>query len=217
MIDLRRLAQVVVGALVLTCGVAAEQSPAGQQPAAPQPAPTPAATPTQVPGTVTCPVAAPPATLPVKHFVAPAGMLLQPVSSSKLGDFQKFLAFVQEAIASSTDEIVRRQAKGWKSYQVAEVGPNGDVLFAFVFEPAVPCVDYGFNQILSAAVPDPATLNEIWALYKSSVKGGGTLLNLVPFTGPTTPAAGSTPGSKGTENAQPPQRPLDANPNVPPK
>ena len=54
----------------------------------------------------------------------------------------------------------------------------------------------------SEAYPDPAQLSEIWNLYKGSVRGGGSILNLVPvevqppapiLTPPSTPVAPVTP------------------------
>ena len=188
MIDLRRAVQVAMVVTPLTVAAAPQQAgpTVGQQPAARQPA-TPA---TQaVPGTVTCPVPTPPATMPTRSFIAPAGMLMIPVLSTKVDDFEKFLGYVQDALAKTTDKAMREQAKGWRFFKIPEPGPNGDVLFAFLLDPAVPCVDYGLMPILNAAVPDGKQLDEIWNLYKGSVRNGGYLMNLVPVT----PAAAQSP------------------------
>lgn len=178
MIDFRRAVQIALVVAPLT--VAAAPPQAGPQPAAQQPAAPPAAQ--AVPGTVTCPAPTPPATMPTRFFNAPAGMLMIPVLSTKVEDFEKFLGYVQDALAKSTDATVREQAKGWRFFKMAEPGPNGDVLFAFLLDPAVPCVDYGLQSILNAAVSDEKQLVEIWNLYKGSVKSGGHLMNLVPVT-----------------------------------
>ena len=200
----------------LTAGLEAQQLPA-EKPLAPQQPAAAAPTP-PVPGTVQCPAPTPPATLPARSFNAPVGMLLQPVLSSKVDDFEKFLAYVQDAVAKSTDATVRKQAQGWKIYKMTETGPNGDVLFAFLFDPAVPCVDYAFMPILSAAVPDSAKLTEIFNLYTSSVRVGPYLMNFVPAGIPAAPtAAGSSAKPSPSEKPQAPPRPLDANPVSPPK
>ena len=107
---------------------------------------------------------------------------MQPVQATRVADFEKFLGYVRDALATTTDAAVRKQFDGWKVFRVSETGPNGDVLFAFVFDPVVPCVDYALGPVLSAAIPDAAKLTEIWNLYKSSVRGGGTLMNFVPVT-----------------------------------
>ena len=166
-------------------GVGAQQAaqPAGQPP--PQPPAAPAAPPapsTPVPGTVTCTAPPPPAKLPERIFNAPVGVLLQPVVATRVADFEKFLGYVREAIASSQDKTVQQQAQGWKFFKMAETGPNNDVLFLFVLDPAVPCVDYALGPILAAAIPDEAKLSEIWALYKGAVRVGSTIMNLVPVT-----------------------------------
>jgi hypothetical protein len=183
-IDLNQAAAATGLVIFLAAGVGAQQpaQPAGQP--APQPA-APAAPPaasTPVPGTVTCPAPPPPAKLPDRIFTAPVGVLLQPVLATRVGDFEKFLGYVRDAIAASKDKTVQQQAMGWQFYKMAETGPNNDVLFVFVLAPAVPCVDYALGPILAAAIPDEAKLSEIWALYKGSVRVGPTLMNLVPVT-----------------------------------
>ena len=137
--------------------------------------------------------------MPPRSFNAPVGLLLQPVLSTKVEDFEKFLGSVRDALASSTDETIQKQAKGWRAFKISETGPNGDVLFAFLFDPAVPCVDYALAPILAAAIPDAAKATEIWNLYKGSVRGGGTLMNLVPVNAV---ARDEGPRAKADQNAR---------------
>jgi hypothetical protein len=179
---------------MLTVALAAQQpQPASQasQPTVPQAASPVVATP--VPGTVLCPVPAPPAKAPERSFNSPMGMLLVPVSPTKVEDFEKFLGYVRDALAKSTDQTVLRQAKGWRFFKMPEPGPNQDVIYAFLLDPAVPCVDYALGPILNAAIPDEAKVLEVMNLYKNSVRNGGTLMNFVPV-----PVPGSGP-------ARPPQ------------
>jgi hypothetical protein len=167
-----------IAVAVLTVALVAQQ-PQQSQPAAPQAA-SPAAA-VQIPGTVACPTPAPPAKAPERSFNAPMGMLLVPVLSTKVADFEKFLGYVRDALAKTTDQTVLRQAKGWRFFRVLEPGPNGDVLYAFVLDPAVPCMDYAFGPILNAAIPDEANVLEAMNLYRNSVRNGGTLMNFVPL------------------------------------
>ena len=111
-------------------------------------------------------------------------MLLIPVLSTKVADFEKFLGYVRDALAKTTDTTVRSQAKGWRFFKVPELGPNGDVLFAFLMDPAVPCVDYALGPIVNAAIPDVKQQEEVWGLYKGSVRNGGSLMNFIPVTPP---------------------------------
>jgi len=173
-VDLRRACSAAIAVAVLTVSLIAQQP----QPPAPQDATPAVATP--VPGTVVCPAPAPPAKAPERSFIAPVGMLLVPVLSTKVADFDKFLGYVRDGLAKTTDQTVQRQARGWKFFKLAEPGPNGDVIYAFVLDPAVPCVDYALGPILFAAMPDDAKVQEVMNLYRNSVRNGGTLMNLVP-------------------------------------
>ena len=149
-------------------------------------------------------------------FNAPVGVLIQPVQATKVADFEKFLGYVRDAIAASTDKTVREQAKGWKFLKGAELGPNKDVLFWFVLDPAVPCVDYAFGPILAAAIPDAAKLKEVWALFTGSVRSGPTLANLVPVEQPAESSRGSSTPSAASKPVVP-APPLDAKPVQPPR
>jgi hypothetical protein len=208
-----KLLRAVLTVVVLTSGAslaAAQQAqnPAGQPPStqAPAttqtpPAPAPAApAPVPVPGTVTCPPPVPPAVAPARAFNAPAGMLLHQVIPARSQDFEKFIAYVRDALAKTTNPTLREQAKGWTMWRTVEAGPNGDALYVFLLNPAVPCRDYGLSSILAEVYTDPAQLTEIWKLYTSSVRPmGSTLMNLVPVI-----AAAAPPLTPPTTPIQPP-------------
>lgn len=149
-------------------------------------------------------------------FNAPVGVIFHQVTATKLGDFEQFLGHLRDALAKTTDKTLQSQAKGWKVFRVSEAGPNNDVLYAFVFDPAIPCVDYALGPILAAAIPDEAKLLEVWNLLKSSVKGGGTLLNLAPVT-ESSKVATPAPVAPKPAGQPPTTQPLDANPIKPPQ
>jgi hypothetical protein len=203
-------------------GAPAPVAPA--QTAAPAPAPAVAPVAAPVPGTVACPAPVPPATLPSRSFTAQAGMIFHQVIPARLGDFDQFLAYVRDALAKSTNPTVRQQASGWSFWRTVEAGPNGDALYVFIFNPAVPCVDYALGPILAEAYPDPAQLLEIWKLYRNSVRDtGSTLLTLVPapvvpLTPPLTPPT-TTPAespAKPSPVSPQPGRPVPAPGGAPP-
>jgi hypothetical protein len=112
---------------------------------------------------------------------ARAGLLLHQVAPTRTADFERLIGYVREALEKTTNATVRNQAKGWRFFKVSDVGPNGDIMYAFLLDPAVPCVDYALAPILAEAYPDTAQLTEIWNLYKNSVRTGGTIMNLVPL------------------------------------
>jgi hypothetical protein len=121
-------------------------------------------------------------------FTAPVGVLFNTVRADRIDDFEKAMGYLQAALAASTDERVRAQAKGWRVFKATEAGPSGSVLYVFVLDPAVAGADYSLGRILADAHPDQAKLQEIWKLYLGSVTGG-SLLNLTPVEPkPSTPA-----------------------------
>jgi hypothetical protein len=141
------------------------------------------------------------------------GLLMHQVAATRVADFDRLLGYVRDALAKTTNATLRQQAEGWKFYKSPELGPNGDVIYTFVLDPAVPCVDYALAPILAEAYPDPAQLGEIWNLYKGSVRGGGTLMNLVPVevkppapiaTPPSVPVA-APPAAPSTQTPAPPR------------
>jgi hypothetical protein len=195
------------GVLIAAVGLAAAQPvrdatdqlvPATAPPATQNP-PAPAVAPVTVPGTVPCPAPAPPAVAPSRAFNAPAGMLLHQVIPTRAADFEKLLDYVRDALAKTANTKLREQFKGMTFWRTVEAGPNGDALYVFLVNPAVPCLDYALAPLLSEAYPDPAQLTEIWNLYTSSVRPmGTTLLNLVsvpvkPATPPLTPPTTTPP------------------------
>lgn len=179
--------------------------PAGQVPAAPpaEPVVTPAP---GTPGVVVAPVVA------SRMFTAPTGLLLMQVRPERVADFEKFLGYVQDALAKSKDPTVRAQARGWRMFRAVEPGPNAQPLYVFIIDPAVPKVEYGFGEILAEAYPDTLKLQEIWKLYQTAVTGGGNLLNLEPVVPGATPkpvVGTPAPGAPATT-------PAPAAPSTPP-
>ena len=223
----------IVGAalvLAVTAGTAAAQTPGqsstGAAPQVPAQPPRPPAG-AQVPRdsrtsdttSTACPAPVPPATLPARSFTASTGLILYQVQPTRVADFETLLAYLKQALETTTNPTLRSQASGWTMFRVAEPGPNGDVLYAFLIDPAVPCVDYALGPILAEAYPDPAQLQDIWKLYTGSVRSGGTLMNFVPVTlsappstAPPTTSTTTTPEATPSAPGQAPPVPLDANP-----
>jgi hypothetical protein len=150
-----------------------------------QPPPQPGAPAT---ATRTEPATTTPITSSVRIFTTPAGMIINAVRPERVTDFEKVIAYLQEALATSANATVRAQAQGWRVLKASETGPNGTVLYVFLFDPAVQGADYGLGRILAEAFPDQMKLQEIWKLYTDSLASGGSLLSLTPVQ-PSSPAA----------------------------
>lgn len=171
---LRRKRGSLEGAIVLTLALAPAALLA-QQP----PSPPPQQPPASPPATTTTPTT-PAAASSARTFTAPAGMIINAVRPERVADFEKLIGYLKAALASSSDTTVRAQAEGWRVLKASETGPNGAVLYVFLFDPTVPGADYGLGRILAGAYPDQTKLQEIWKLYTDSLATGGSLLNLTP-------------------------------------
>ena len=145
--------------------------------AAPRQQPAPA------PPTPVVPAPAPLGPSTARSFSTPAGMIFNAVRPERVVDFEIVIGYLEAALQKSTDPAMRAQAKGWRVFKASEPGPNGTVLYVFMFDPAVPGADYGLGRILSDAYPDQ--IEQIWKLYQGSLAGGGSLLSLTPVQAPT--------------------------------
>jgi hypothetical protein len=174
--------RVVLGAVLL---VLAPIALGAQQPP-PQP---------RAPATRTEPATPPPPTASsARTFTTPAGMIINAVRPERVDDFEKVIAYLREALAASPNTTVRAQAQGWRVLRASETGPNGAVLYVFLFDPAVQGADYALGRILAEAFPDQTKLQEIWKLYTDSLVSGGSLLSLTPVQ-PSSPAVATPPAA----------------------
>ena len=162
---------------------------------APPPAPAPSTESQQPapPAGAAAPLVPAPTTPPVpaaaRAFTAPTGLIFNAVRAERVADFEMVIGYLEAALSQSADPQVRAQAKGWRVFKAAEPGPNGTVLYVFVFDPAVPGADYALGPILSDAFPNQ--IEQIWKLYQGALAGGGSLLNLTPVQPPPLPPAPS--------------------------
>jgi pyruvate/2-oxoglutarate dehydrogenase complex dihydrolipoamide acyltransferase (E2) component len=160
----------LITALVVSSAAAAAQTPppsqpqpAPSQPAPSQPAPSqPAAQPAQPAGRV---------------FGSDAGVIFNQVKPDKTADFESAMAKIKEALLKATDPVRKQQAASWKVFKAQEPGPNGNVFYLFVIDPAVKGADYSIGKILSEGLP-AAEVQDIWKKYTDSLAAGQNVLNL---------------------------------------
>lgn len=145
--------------------------PATQVPATPAPA-TPPPAPLQV---------VPPATpvpMPAgRMFGSDAGMIFNPIKPDKTIEFEQVMVKLKDALMRSDDPVRQKQAAGWKVFKAVEPGPNANVLYIFVMDPAVKGADYTVSKILSEAYPT-TEVQELYKLYIAAYAGGQSLVNL---------------------------------------
>jgi hypothetical protein len=81
-------------------------------------------------------------------FNADGGVILNFVKADKTADFEMVLGKLKEAIGKSTKPEHKTLAMGWKIFKAAEPGPNGAVIYVFIFDPAAKGGEYSVGNIL---------------------------------------------------------------------
>jgi hypothetical protein len=114
-------------------------------------------------------------------------LIFFPVKADRAADFEKIMAKLNEALATSDDPVRREQAAGWKVFKAVEPGPNASTLYVFVIDPAVKGGDYAFWKTLYESFPEE--VQQLYRLYSAATAGGQSLLNLqlVESFGPKVP------------------------------
>lgn len=111
---------------------------------------------------------------PGRKFTAPAGFLFNIIKPEKTADFEAFLGKLHEALQKSQDAARKQQAAGWKVYKMTEPA-NGNVMYVYFIDPAVPGADYTATRIIAETLP-----SEAQAIYEKikDAFAGQSLANL---------------------------------------
>jgi pyruvate/2-oxoglutarate dehydrogenase complex dihydrolipoamide acyltransferase (E2) component len=167
---MRSLAALITALVVSSAAAAAAQTPPPSQPPPSQPSPSQPA-PSQ-------PAPAQPAAQPAgRVFGSDAGVIFNQVKPDKTADFEAAIAKIKEALLKATDPVRKQQAASWKVFKAQEPGPNGNVFYLFVIDPAVKGADYSIGKILSEGLP-AAEVQDVWKKYTDSLAAGQNVLNL---------------------------------------
>ena len=119
-------------------------------------------------------------------FAAPAGLILSYIKSDKGADFERVMSRLGEALASSEDEQHRLLASGWRVYRAQEPGPDGEVLYVWMIDPALAGADYAVPELLGEALPDES--QALFDAFSEAFGSGQALINLDPVSiGPAPP------------------------------
>lgn len=158
---MRSFAALITALVVSSAAVSAAQTPAPSQP---QPAPSQ-------------PAPAAPAQPAGRVFGSDAGVIFNQVKADKAADFEAAMAKIKEALTKATDPVRKQQAASWKVFKAQEPGPNGNLFYLFVIDPAVKGADYSIGKILSEGLP-AAEVQDVWKKYTDSLAAGQNVLNL---------------------------------------
>lgn len=91
-----------------------------------------------------------------RRFRSDAGMMFKFIKPDKTAAFEASISKLQEALTRSPDPERRRQAQSWRVFKAVEPATNGDVVYVFEIDPAIPGADYAVANILAEAFPDEA-------------------------------------------------------------
>ena len=115
---------------------------------------------------------------PAGTFEAPAGLVLSYIKREGSGDFERVMTSLGAALAGSEDEALRELLAGWRLYRAQEPGPEGEVLYVWLIDPAVAGADYAVPELLGAALPDES--QALFDAFSEAFGSGQALINLEP-------------------------------------
>jgi hypothetical protein len=144
----------------------------------------------------------------VVTFTTEFGLVLHAIKPASVADYESAIVALQEAMAKSADEEVRKIAAGWRVFKAAELDAKANPLYVHVLQPAIPGVDYRpslwLDKLLEGAPP------ELLAKYRDSFAVAPSKLALTEFANMSL-----APVAKPT-NASPSEPAKNASPLKPP-
>ena len=86
-------------------------------------------------------------------FGTDAGVVLTFVKPDRTDDFERVLAYLEEALRQSENPIRRQQAENWVVYRSSDPGPDGAVFYVSFMEPVLKGADYNIAHIIDDELP----------------------------------------------------------------
>jgi hypothetical protein len=114
----------------------------------------------------------------------PAGLMLTQVKPDRVKEFEAALAVVRGLLEKSSNPRRKAQGAGWKFYRAAEP-LEGNVLYVFLLDPAVPKADYSLEAVLYGELPKEEATRVVRQFAQSIA--GQNLLRLTPTEARGTP------------------------------
>jgi hypothetical protein len=91
------------------------------------------------------------------------------VNGDKVGDYEKVIAMLKDALAKSPRAEAKQQLAGWKVIKNAQNQPDGSPLYVHIITP-VKDADYSITNIVYEVVTDPAERTNFYNLYRGALK-----------------------------------------------
>jgi hypothetical protein len=91
------------------------------------------------------------------------------VNADKVGDYEKVIATLKDALAKSPRPEAKQQLAGWKVIKNAQNQPDGSPLYVHIITP-VKDADYSITNIVYEVVTDPGERTNFYNLYRGALK-----------------------------------------------
>jgi hypothetical protein len=91
------------------------------------------------------------------------------VNADKVGDYEKVIATLKDALAKSPRPEAKQQLAGWKVIKNAQNQPDGSPLYVHIITP-VKDADYSITNIVYEVVTDPTERTNFYNLYRGALK-----------------------------------------------
>ena len=91
------------------------------------------------------------------------------INADKIGDYEKVVATLKDALSKSQRPEAKQQLAGWKIIKNAMPQPDGSIVFVHVIT-VVKDADYSITNLVYEAVTDPMERLNFFNLYKGALK-----------------------------------------------
>src|SRR5215510_15060692 len=91
------------------------------------------------------------------------------VNADKVGDYEKVIAQLKDALSKSQRPEAKQQLAGWKIIKNSMPQPDGSIVYVHVIT-VVKDADYSITNLVYEAVTDPMERTNFFNLYKGALK-----------------------------------------------
>ena len=95
-------------------------------------------------------------------------VLAYAINADKVGDYEKVIATLKDALSKSTKPEAKQQLTGWKIVKNTMPQPDGTIVYLHVIS-VVKDADYSITNIVYDVVTDPMDRTNFFNLYKGAL------------------------------------------------
>ena len=92
------------------------------------------------------------------------------INPDKVGDYEKVLGQLKDALGKSEAPEAKQQLAGWKVLKNATPNPDGTIVYLHVISPVVKDADYSILNNIYTAVKDPTEQKAVYDMYRGAMK-----------------------------------------------